>query len=122
MRRHLCGERFGARGRGSLPRFRDGTGPRLRSLRAGARSSLTERFMPHEKRGPCREIAALERRKAFAAARRPEGSWRQAALRSPRFLRPTRAVMMHSSDAQRRGRAISAARNLPVICPCRARG
>jgi hypothetical protein len=75
MRRHLCGERFGARGRGSLPRFRDDTGPRPRLRGTGARSSLTERFMPHEKRGPCREIAALERRKAFAAARRlpPQG-------------------------------------------------
>src|SRR5581483_7976694 len=34
----------------------------LRSLGTGARSSLTERLSPHEKRGPCREIAALERR------------------------------------------------------------
>jgi hypothetical protein len=33
----------GARGRGSPPRTRDGTGLRLRSLRTGARSSLTER-------------------------------------------------------------------------------
>ncbi len=64
MRRHLCGERSGARGRGPLPRSRDGMGPRLRLLRAGARSSLTERLSPHEKRGPCREIAELERRRA----------------------------------------------------------
>ncbi len=69
MRSHRCGERFGACGRGPLPRSRDGMGLRLRLLRAGARSSLTERLSPHEKRGPCREIAALERRRA----RLPQG-------------------------------------------------
>ena len=59
MRRHWCGERYGACCRGSRSRHRDGTGPRLRPLRAGARSSLTERPWPHEKRGPSREIAEL---------------------------------------------------------------
>ncbi len=87
MRRLGCGERSGARARGSLPRTRDGTGLRLRSLRTGARSSLTERLSPHEKRGPCREIAAPER--CEAPASRKGGTYgrpvRRAALRPPRF-------------------------------------
>jgi hypothetical protein len=52
MRRHWRGERFGARGRGSLPRTLDGTGHRLRPLRAGARSSLTERLYASRKARP----------------------------------------------------------------------
>gem|GEM_PF-2656233 len=91
----LAGIGTGARGRGSLPRPRDGMGPRLRSLRAGARSSLTERLSPHEKRGLCREIAALERCEAPASRKRGKRKARcaVAALRPPRFLNEARAVM-----------------------------
>src|SRR5581483_1883109 len=84
----LAGIGTGARGRGSLPRSRDGMGPRLRPLRAGARSSLTERCKPHEKRGPCREIAALECCEAPASRKRGKRKARcaVAALRPPRFF------------------------------------
>jgi hypothetical protein len=69
MRRHLCGERFGARGRGSLPRFRDGTGPRPRLLGTGARSSLTERLRL------TKSAARVEKSPHWSAARRlpPQG-------------------------------------------------
>ena len=90
-----------------LPRFatrhRDGTGPRLRLLRTGARSSLTER--------PCalhvltKSAARAEKSPCWSAAKRPPLA-REAtngrpdapsALRPPRFLRG----LTNASDAQR---------------------
>src|SRR5579884_2976578 len=98
----LAGIGTGARGRGSLPRSRDGMGPRLRSLGTGARSSLTERLSPHEKRGPCREIAALERRKASASRKREDtkGRLRRTGAPAPSLRKGTRAVMEKCPDAQ----------------------
>ena len=49
-----------------------------------------EEVSASRKRGPCRETAELERRKAFAAERRLEDPLRQAALRPPRILRAWR--------------------------------
>src|SRR5581483_5359431 len=101
------GSGTGARCRASQARDRDGTGPRLRSLGTGARSSLTERLMPHEKRGPCREIAVLERCEAPASRKRGKRKARcaVAALRPPRFLNEARAVMKECPGAlKKRGR------------------
>src|SRR5581483_10524447 len=86
-----------------------GTAPglRLRPLRAGARSSLTERLLPHEKRGPGREIAVLERCEAPASRKggKTEGPmrlWRSGPLAS---LNEARPVMEECPDAlKQRGR------------------
>src|SRR5579885_1470862 len=103
----LAGIGTGARGRGSLPRSRDGMGPRLRSLGTGARSSLTERLSPHEKRGPCREIAALERCEAPASRKGGKRKARcaVAALRPPRFFPMKRGLRWKNARAREKTRA-----------------
>jgi hypothetical protein len=89
MRRHFAGK-------GSAPaaafatRHRDGPGPRLRLLRTGARSSLTERLTPHEKRGPGREIAAPERCEARLSRREAKTEYGCAQRRSGPSVRAWR--------------------------------
>ena len=57
-----------------------------------------EEVSASRKRGPCRETAELERRKAFAAERRLED--RCARRRSGPLVSETRAVMREYPDAQ----------------------
>ena len=102
MRRHWCGERPApaAALRNAAP-GRHGAPPPVTTNRREelADGEAVRAACPHEKRGPGREIAVLERCEARLSQerQRTEGPMRQAALRPPRFLRG----LTNASDAQR---------------------